>query len=102
MMAENKGVIYFQFEESVIPIADVNSCKTFFKELYEAEAPVYVDYVLETPIEVECTAEQTEILEKIENEAKTYKNVTHIYSTDEISPNMKVTYFKDIETIIGG
>ena len=102
MMAENKGVIYFQFEESVIPIADVNSCKTFFKELYEAEAPVYVDYVLETPIDIKCTAEQTEILEKIENEAKTYKNVTHIYSTDEINPNMKVTYFKDIETIIGG
>lgn len=79
-----------------------NDLKGWLSEQNNAGAPVYVDYVLETPIEVECTAEQTEILEKIGNEAKTYKNVTHIYSTDEINPNMKVTYFKDIETIIGG
>ncbi len=79
-----------------------NDLKGWLSEQNNAGAPVYVDYVLETPIDIKCTAEQTEILEKIENEAKTYKNVTHIYSTDEINPNMKVTYFKDIETIIGG
>lgn len=79
-----------------------NDLKGWLSEQNNAGAPVYVDYVLETPIDIKCTAEQTEILEKIGNEAKTYKNVTHIYSTDEINPNMKVTYFKDIETIIGG
>lgn len=60
----------------------------------------YVDYILETPLDIECTEEQNTILDKIEKEAKTYKNVTHIYSTDEISPVIDVTYKKDIDTMI--
>ena len=58
-----------------------------------------VDYISDTPVDIECTEEQSTILDQIENEAKTYKNVTHIYSTDEISPVIDVTYKKDIETL---
>ena len=58
----------------------------------------YVDYILETPLDIECTEEQNTILDKIEKEAKTYKNVTHIYSTDEISPVIDVTYKKDLDS----
>ena len=78
----------------------VEDFKTFLQEQYNSNTPVYVDYVLEEPEDIECTEEQNQILDKIENEAKTYKRVTHIYSTDEVSPNLEGTYNKDIETMI--
>lgn len=58
----------------------------------------YVDYILETPLDIECTEEQSIILDQIENEVKTYKNVTHMYSTDKISSYKEVTYKQDLET----
>jgi|GEM_PF-4091033 hypothetical protein len=61
---------------------------------------VKIYYELAEPQLIECTEEQNKILDKIENEAKTYKNVTHIYSTDEVNANMECTYFKDLETIL--
>lgn len=74
--------------------------KVRLQEQYNAGTPVYVDYVLAEPKDIECTVEQTEILDKIENEAKTYKGVTHIYSTDNVDPVLEGTYNKDIETMI--
>ena len=58
----------------------------------------YVDYILETPLDIECTEEQSIILDQIENEVKTYKNITHMYSTDKISSYKEVTYKQDLET----
>ena len=78
----------------------VEEFKAFLQEKYNSGTPVYIDYVLSEPKDIECTVEQTEILDKIENEAKTYKRVTHIYSTDEISPVFEGTYNKDIEAMI--
>lgn len=80
-------------------INTVELWKAYLQAQYNAGTPVYVDYVLEEPQDIECTEEQSTILDQIENEAKTYKNVTHIYSTDEISPVIDVTYKKDIETL---
>ena len=59
-----------------------------------------VDYVLETPIDIECTEEQTSILDEIDKTVKTYKGGTHMYSTDEIGANLEVTYRKDLDTMI--
>ena len=73
--------------------------KAWLVEQYNAGTPVYVDYVLTTPLDIECTEEQSTILWDIEQNAKTYKNITHMYSTDEISPVIEVTYKKDIETL---
>ena len=78
----------------------VEEFKVWLQQQYNAGTPVYFDYILSEPEDIECTAEQTEILDKIENEAKTYKGVTHIYSTDKISPIFEGTYNKDIETMI--
>lgn len=58
-----------------------------------------VDYLLKTPIDIECTEEQSTILFDIEQNAKTYDKVTHMYSTDKISSYKEVTYKKDIETL---
>lgn len=89
---------YIQF---ILPnITAVEDLKTYLAEQYEAGTPVYIDYVLATPKDIECTAEQIAILDKIYNEAKSYKGVTHIYSTDDVEPNVKVTYKKDLDTMI--
>ena len=51
---------------------------------------------LKEPELIECTAEQNEILDKILND-ENYKGITYIYSTDEVAPNLKATYSKDLK-----
>ena len=46
------------------------------------------------------TPEQQKVYNEIVNTAKTYKNVTNIFSTNEVSPVFEVNYRKDIETMI--
>ncbi|MCI8618332.1 MAG: hypothetical protein HFJ60_08920 [Clostridia bacterium] len=71
----------------------VEGFKAWLASKYNSGTPVYIDYVLAEPEDIECTEEQIEILDKIDNEAKTYKNITHIYSTDEVSTILEGTYF---------
>lgn len=59
-----------------------------------------VDYISDTPVDIECTEEQSTILFDIERNAKTYKGVTHIYSNDAVSPNCYVEAVKDLTTLI--
>ena len=73
--------------------------KNMIKAKYDEGIPVYVDYVLAEPLDIECTEEQSKILDELEN-ARTYKNVTNIYSTDEISPIIDLDYAKDLETLL--
>ncbi|MBQ2349700.1 MAG: hypothetical protein II393_00255 [Cytophagales bacterium] len=70
------------------------------KAKYDAGTPVYVDYVLATPTDIECTSQQTEILNQMYIKAKSYKGVTHIYSNDAVSPNCYVEAVKDLTTLI--
>lgn len=94
----NRGdVIFIRILASEIDT--VEKLKTWLATLYTNGTPVYVDYVLEEPLDIECTEEQTEILNQIYIKAKSYKGVTHIYSTDKISSYKEVTYKKDIETL---
>ena len=46
------------------------------------------------------TDKQKKSHDKIEKEAKTYKTVTNIFSTNEISPKFEVNYRRDIDTYI--
>ena len=69
--------------------------KKYLKELYEAGKPIYIDYIRKEPKDIECNEQQNAILAEIEDNAKTYQGITHIYSTDEIQPNMSVTYIQE-------
>ena len=80
-------------------INTVELWKAYLQAQYNAGTPVYVDYVLEEPQDIECTEEQSSVLEELSN-ARTYKNVTNIYSTDEISPILDLDYAKDLETLL--
>lgn len=66
---------------------------------YLAENETYVDYPLEVPLDIECTSEQSAVLEKLNN-ARTYKNVTNLYSTNEVSAILSLDYAKDLETLL--
>lgn len=57
-------------------------------------------FPLETQILLECTAEQKAILDEIEKTIHSYKEVTNIYATDEVSPIFKVEAIKDTNTVI--
>ena len=52
-------------------------------------------YKLAIPTELSFTEEQKEVAKQIKETLHTYKNVTHIYSTDETSPILNVEYAKD-------
>lgn len=64
---------------------------------YLAANETYVDYPLETPIDIECTEEQSKILDELNN-ARTYKNVTNI--TTDSKAIIDLDYVKDLETLL--
>ena len=64
---------------------------------YLSENETYVDYPLETPIDIECTEEQSKILDELNN-ARTYKNVTNI--TTDSKAIIDLDYVKDLETLL--
>lgn len=74
--------------------------KAYLAEQHSKGTPVTVEYELETEIIEPYTEEQLKVYSKIKNELKTYKGITHIYSTDEISPIFEVRYIKDIEIMM--
>lgn len=57
-------------------------------------------YQLTTQTELDFTDEQKAVAKKIKDTLHTYKNITHIYSTDETSPVLNVEYAKDLNTTI--
>lgn len=74
--------------------------KAYLKAQYEAGTPIKICYPLVTPIDLELTSEQKAVAKQIKETLHTYKNVTHIYSDDEISPIVNVEYAKDLNTTI--
>ena len=78
-------------------INTVDKANAWLKAKYDAGAPLYVDYLLETPIDIECTEEQSKILDELNN-ARTYKNVTNI--TTDSKAILSLDYAKDLETLL--
>lgn len=72
--------------------------KAKLTELYNAGTPLYIVYPLATPKLIPCTEDQNTVLDELEN-SSTYKNITYIYSNDEIEPKIKLQYYKDLETL---
>lgn len=70
--------------------------KDSLKNLYDNNSPIEIYYPLAIPEEIECTAEQSEILEQLQN-IETDKG-TNIITTDTIA-EVKAKYYKDLETL---
>lgn len=64
------------------------------------ENNVEFDYELAKPIYLDCTPEQIEVLDKIEQEAHTYSEVTNIYTEDEVGAIIKSNTAVDLKSVI--
>ena len=71
--------------------------KNFWQEKAETQVP-YIYYRKATPELIECTSEQTQVLEQIVKDG-TYKEVTHFYTKEDLKPTIELTYYKDLETL---
>ena len=78
---------------------NVDALKQFLKEQKANGTPVKFEYELEEEIIEPYSTEQQEAYDK-KKELTSYKNVTHIFSEDEIKPSFEVTYYKDLETLL--
>lgn len=76
----------------------VTLLNNYLQQQYNSGNPIYLCYKLATPTKLTCTEKQAQQLDDLLN-TSTYKNVTHIYSTDKVSPIIKIKYRKDIETM---
>lgn len=81
-------------------LTTVEEFKALLKSKYDAGTPVEVYYKLAASNELDFTDEQKAVAKKIKETLHTYKNITHIYSTDETNPIMNVEYAKDLNTVI--
>lgn len=78
----------------------VEGFKSYLSQQKQAGTPVILEYELEEE-EIEAyTPEQQKAYNEIVQTAKSYKNVTNIFSADTVSPTFKVNYRKDIETML--
>lgn len=73
--------------------ANPTQVKEYFTQRASEGINDYVVYPLKTPELIECTEEQTQILEQLNN-LYLYEGINYLYSTDEISPIFKVFYDK--------
>jgi len=78
---------------------NVTQVKEYFKTLKEQGKSAYAIATLATPELIECTQEQTQVLEQILQDG-TYKGITHYYTTNNLKATIELTYYKDLEAIV--
>lgn len=84
--------IFFRNES----IASTSDWKTWLAEQYNAGTPVIVYYVSQEPELIECTPEQSNILDQLEN-TELYDGINHITAFSSIEPMLEVTVKEPIE-----
>lgn len=83
--------IYITIDLSIVEFS-VAKFKAYLAEKYASGNPVYVDYELETPLDLPCTSEQ---IQQLENLPSTYKDYTYITSEDETPAHLQIQYYKE-------
>ena len=68
--------------------ANVTNFNSFIQQQYDAGTPVYLDYVLAEPLDIECTEEQSNVLDEL-NQLESYSPQTNIYTDDIALLNAK-------------
>ena len=87
---------------SDLRFTNVEDFKEYLLEQKQKGTPVVIEYLINNnKEEIEpYTSEQQKAYEQRVQTAKSYKNVTNIYSPDPVSPVFEVNYRKDIETML--
>lgn len=83
-----------------LPFLSITEANNFLKEKYDAGTPLTIYYKLATPTKLPFTEAQKAVAKQIRETLHTYKNGTHVYSVDEISPIFNVKYTKDLNAVI--
>ena len=86
-------------------LSTLEEMKAFVKAKYDEGNPFKLVYVRgidrETPtyLDLECTPEQTAVLNKLEQFSLS-KGINHIYSDDELSPKFQLKYYQDMNILL--
>ena len=78
--------------------ATVENVNELLKNMYDNGNPAIFYIEKASNKELDFTDEQKVVAKKIKETLHTYKNITHIYSTDETNPVLDVEYAKDLNT----
>ena len=92
------NILVLVLEDQTITTAE--QANIWLAEQKEAGTAVTVNYLLAEEELEEYSAEQKKIYDEIMQTAKAYKEKTHIYSTDPISPIFDVEYCKDLGILL--
>lgn len=90
----NNGAKYLYF---VIPKTIASNVEEVNTWITNNSVKVY--YNSNEPLDLPCTQAQIIALEAL-MKARTYKNITHIYSEDEVPATVDLTYYKDTQTYL--
>lgn len=91
--AKYSNYIYFKIEKSKLNTLDETAWKKWLQN-----HNLIVEYELAEEVIESYTEEQQIVYNQIKK-AYSYKNVTHIFSTNELSLEFEATYRKDLETL---
>ena len=98
VVSTNRTTAYFHIPKDSITEVSTTALQNKLKELYDAGNPVTLWVEAEEPDELDLTDEQIEVLEQIE-QATTYKEVTNVYTEDEIGAIIKTNTNVDLSSI---
>ena len=101
------NILYIGIDNNIIGVTDsddnstkLTKWKNWLANQYENGTPVTIETRLKEETITPYTDEQKKSHDKIEKEAKSYKTVTNIFSTNEVSPKFEVEYRQDIKSLI--
>lgn len=99
-ISANSNIIYVRSEMKALngKEATAENVNELLKTMYDNGNPAVFYIEKASNKELAFTDEQKAVAKKIKETLHTYKNITHIYSTDETSPIMNVEYAKDLNT----
>ena len=74
--------------------------KELLAQKYAEGNPVTIYFILATPEYIDCTAEQSAVLDKLYNNFALQKDTNNIIVESEngVGVNMKLTYMQDLQT----
>ena len=101
------NILYFGIDNNIIGVTDsddnnakLTKWKNWLAEQYANGTPVTVETRLKEETITPYTDEQKQVYDELVKTAKTYKTVTNIFSTNEISPKFEVEYRQDVKAYI--
>ena len=100
VLGTNNNVVYIKSDISLLggKEATAENVNEILKTMYDNGNPAIFYIEKASNKELDFTDDQKAVAKKRKETLHTYKNITHIYSTDETSPIMNVEYAKDLNT----